>query len=166
MIRDRFRLLARRAVVFVAVCAVIGAGLVTVQVASQWRAQTAAFDPTPADAATVTDSAAAEADRADQLQAQLDAVAGQLSDLRSALATANTAMDGDAANAATTRDQLAQAQAKLQAVQGQLKAAQARLAALNRAAARQAALNRAAAAAAANAAAARPAGSGEGEHDD
>ena len=102
-------------------------------------------DPHPVDAAAISDAATAEAGRTADLEAQLAAVTGQVSDLQAALAEAGAAVDADAADATATRSQLARATTKLGTVQAQLRAAQARLAALDRAAAHQAALNRAAA---------------------
>jgi chromosome segregation ATPase len=145
MIVQRIRTAARRAVIFLGVIAVIVGALVTVEAAAQWRAQTATFDPVPADAISATDAAANEAARAAELRGQLDAVKGQLSDLEAALVTASSSVDDDAASAAATRARLEQAKVRLRQLQGQLKAAQVRLAALNRAAERQAALNRQAA---------------------
>jgi septal ring factor EnvC (AmiA/AmiB activator) len=166
MIVERLRTLARRGLVVGAVAAAVGIALITVDTSAQWRAATAKFDPAPADAVSVVDAAATEAGRASDLRAQLDGVAGQLSQLQAALIEASSSVNGDAANAARTRDQLAKARTRLQTLQGQLNQAQARLTALNQAAARQAALNRAAAAAPAGPAGGSTGGAAPREVDD
>jgi chromosome segregation ATPase len=86
----------------------------------------------------------AEAARTDALSGQIDEVASQLATLEGALLTANDAVSADAENAATLQGQLARVKTRYEKLQSQLKGAQARLAALNKAAARQAAINAAA----------------------
>lgn len=166
MTADRLRAVGRRVLVLGLVVAAIAVAVVTVEAAAQWRAASVVFEPPPADAASVVDAAASEAQRAADLRGQLDGVARQLSDLQAALIAGTSGVDADAANAAGTRDQLAQAQGRLHTLQRQLKQAQARLAALNRAASRQAALNAAAAAARPRAASAGAPAGGEVEQGD
>ena len=131
---DRLRALARRALVLAATIGVVALAAVTVQAASLWRTEAAVLDPHPVDAAAISDAATAEAGRTADLEAQLAAVTGQVSDLQAALAEAGATVDADAADATATRNQLARATTKLGTVQAQLRAAQARLAALDRAA--------------------------------
>ena len=114
MSRDTLNRLARRALVLAATVAVIGAAVVTVQVAAAWRAEAAPLDTAPAAMSAINTDMEAEVARTGDLSAQIDDVAGQLSTLKGA------------------------------GLQSQLKGAQARLTALNKAAARQAALNAAA----------------------
>ena len=142
MSRDLLTRIARRALVLAATGAVIGVGVFTVQLASEWRAAEAPLDTSPVSLSTINDQYAAETERTSDLERQIGGVATQVSGLQAALITANGSMDGDAASAAKLRDQLAAAKDKLTSMQKQLKAAQGRLDALNRAAARQAALNR------------------------
>ena len=86
----------------------------------------------------------AEVARTADLSGQIDDVANQLSALNDAVVTANGAVVGGTTNAATLQAQLDTARTKLDKLQSQLKTAQARLTALNQAAARQAAINAAA----------------------
>lgn len=136
--------IARRALVVVATVAVVGAGAFTVQLASAWRTQAAPLDVTPASMSSINDDLNAEVGRAADLSGQVDQVASQLNDLRSAVTGATGAIAGQTGNAAAIQKQLDAATAKLTALQKQLAAGQARLNALNAAAARQAALNAAA----------------------
>ncbi len=139
------RRLARKAAVLGITAGVLGAGVVSVQVAADWRAASAPLDATPVSASSINDAMAVEQARAQQLTSELDQVAGQISDISSAVKAANDAVTAQSGDAATVQDQLNAAQSKLAAMQAQLKAAQSRLAQLNAAAARQAALNAAAA---------------------
>lgn len=145
MSRGMIRRVARKAVVAGATAAVLGAGMVTVQVASDWRAASAPLDAAPVSASSINDAMAAQQARAQQLVAQIDQVAFQLNEIRSAVGVANGAIASQNGTAAAVGDQLKAAQSKLTALQAQLKSAQQRLAQLNAAAARQAALNAAAA---------------------
>ncbi len=142
MSRDTLARLARRAAVVVGTIAVIGVAVGTVQVAAEWRAASAPIDTAPVSMATIDDAAAVEQGRADDITAQMDGVAQQVSSLQAALITANGGVTTDTANAQGLEEQLAAAKAKLTSVQKQLKAAQTRLQDLNKAAVRQAALNR------------------------
>ena len=142
MSRDLLTRIARRALVLAATGAVIGVGVFTVQLASEYRAAEAPLDAAPVSLSSVSDQYAIEAARASDLETQIGGVAAQVSDLQAALIAANGSLGGDADTATMLRDQLASAKDKLTGMQKQLKAAQSRLDALNRAAARQAALNR------------------------
>jgi septal ring factor EnvC (AmiA/AmiB activator) len=144
MSRDALNRLVRRTLVLAATGAVLGAAVVTVQVAAAWRAESAPLDTAPVSMSSIGTDMEAEVARTEALSGQVDDVASELSSLKTALQTANGAMSGDAANATKLQGQLAAAKTKLDALQSQLKGAQTRLASLNRAAARQAALNAAA----------------------
>jgi len=144
MNRDLMRRLARRTLVVAATVAVLGVGVMTVQVAAQWRAEAAPLDTAPVSMTTITDDIAAETDRATTLTDQVDGIAKEIADLEDALVAANSSVETDAGTAASLQTDLDAATTKLVTVQGQLTAAEARLVALNKAAARQAAINRAA----------------------
>jgi len=146
MNRDLVIRWVRRAVVLAATAAVLSVGIMTVQVAADWRAASAPLDVAPVGMSTISKDVAAETDRTTTLSGQVDDVAAQISDLQGALVTANGAMSGQADSATVLQGQLDTAKTKLTTLQKQLKAAQARLTALNKAAARQAAINRAASA--------------------
>ena len=133
---------ARRAAVIAGTIAVIGVAVGTVQVAADWRAASAPLDTAPVSLSTIEADYALETERAEDLTAQMDGVAKQISTLQSALITANGSIAGDTASAEELQAQLATAKAKLTTIQKQLKGAQERLEALNRAAPRQAAANR------------------------
>ncbi len=157
---DLLRRLLRRAVVLTATIAVIGIAVGTVKVAADWRAASAPLDVAPVAMDTINAQLVAETDRAGVLSDQVGSAADQIATLKAALLEAGDHINTDAQTAAQLKEQLAVATSKLETLQGQLKAAQSRLAELNKAAARQAAANAAAPAAA-------PAGgSGGGEHDD
>ncbi|HYO42607.1 MAG TPA: hypothetical protein VES19_05345 [Candidatus Limnocylindrales bacterium] len=143
MPRETLMRLVRRAVVVAGTVAVIGVAVGTVQVAADWRAAAAPLDTAPVSLTTIEQEYATENERADDLAAQMDGVATQISTLQAALITANGSIAGDTANATDLQKQLAAAKDKLTSIQKQLGAAQDRLEALNRAAARQAAANRA-----------------------
>jgi chromosome segregation ATPase len=144
MNREQTTRWARRGVVVVATGAVLAIGVMTVQVAADWRKAAAPLDAAPVSMTSVSDDYTAETGRAADLAGQIDDVAAQISDLKVALITANGSMSDDQANATVLQTQLDTAAVKLKTLQRQLKAAQARLTALNKAAARQAAINRAA----------------------
>ena len=156
---DLLRRLLRRAVVLAATIAVIGIAIGTVKVAADWRAESAPLDVAPVAMDTINAQLVAETDRAGLLSDQVGSAADQIASLKAALTEAGDHITTDAQTAATLRDQLAAATSKLQTLQGQLKAAQTRLAELNKAAARQAAANAAPAPATSG-------GSRGGEHDD
>jgi uncharacterized phage infection (PIP) family protein YhgE len=139
---------ARRVLVLGATVAVIGVAAGTVQVAAQWRSDTAPLDTAPVGVTTISDDYTTQTTRAADLAAQMRGVAKQTSDLQAALITASSGVGGQHDGAAQLKDQLAAAKLKLDTIQAQLKGAQDRLTALNKAAAQQAALNRAASAAA------------------
>ena len=164
MSRDMINRMARRALVLAATAAVIGVAVVTVQVAAEWRAEAAPLDTAPVAMSAIDGDMEAEAARTEALSGQIDEVAGQLATLNGALLTANDAMTADAENAATLQGQLAEVKTRYEKLQSQLKGAQARLAALNRAAARQATLN--AAARRSSAATTKAASAPAGGHDD
>jgi hypothetical protein len=136
--------LARRALVLAATVAVLGVAVGTVQLAAQWRAEAAPIDAAPAGMNAIARDYTAESERTKDLSNQLDGVAHQISDLQVALIAANGSIGGETDSATALKGQLATAKTKLGVVQRQLKLAQARLAALNAAAARQAAINRSA----------------------
>ena len=165
MNNDLVARIVRRAAVLAATIAVLGLGVLTVQTAAQWRADAAPLDAAPVAMTTINAELSTEADRTASLGGQIDDVEKQITDLKTALYTANGAMAGGSQNAQLLQAQMNAAKAKLTALQGQLKGAQARLAALNQAAARQAAMNAAArssnSARAAAQPAAAPAGGGE-----
>ena len=107
------KLIARRTAVATAVVGSVAAGAVTIRAAGDWAASNApAAAPVSADA--VTQQLAAEKARSDDLQARLQNVTAQTTDLAVALeaATAKIGTDGKAA----------------QALQKELKAAQKKLA--------------------------------------
>lgn len=143
MTRETLARLARRAAVIAGTIAVIGVAVGTVQVAADWRAAAAPLDSAPVGLTSIEQDYAVERERADDLAAQMDGVAGQISTLQAALITANGSVAGDTEAATDLQEQLAAAKAKLTSIQKQLRGAQERLEALNRAAARQAAANRA-----------------------
>ncbi len=131
----------RKALVVGATASVIGAGAMCVEYAANWRADSAPLDANPASATSIGSSLDAQHQRTVALAGEIDQVALQMADLRSALQAANGAMSAQDGTASTVQGQLKAAQAKLATIQGQLKAAQARLAQLNAAASKQAALN-------------------------
>jgi septal ring factor EnvC (AmiA/AmiB activator) len=135
------RRIVRRGMVLALTVGVIALGVGTVQVAAQWRADAAPLDTAPVGMETISADYQAELDRAEVLGGQVAEVAGQLATLRGAVLTADESVTGDSDAAHDLQAQLARAKAKLEKLQGQLKAAQARLQALNAAAARQAARN-------------------------
>jgi chromosome segregation ATPase len=143
MTRETLVRLARRAAVIAGTIAVIGVAVGTVQVAADWRAASAPLDTAPVSLTSIEQDYAIERERADDLAAQMDGVAGQISSLQAALIAANGSVTGDTEAATDLGEQLAAAKAKLTSIQKQLKGAQERLEALNQAAARQAAANRA-----------------------
>jgi len=168
MNRDLVIRWVRRAVVLAATVAVLGVGVMTVQVAADWRAASAPLDVAPAGMTTISKDFAAETDRTATLAGQIYEVASQISDLQAALLTANGAISGQADSATVLQGQLDGAKTKLTTLQKQLKAAQARLTALNKAAARQAAINRAAGARSTSTSTKPASGGDDGgeEHDD
>ena len=141
---DLMRRLLRRAVVLTATFAVIGIAVGTVKVAADWRAASAPLDVAPVGMDTINAQLVAETDRAGVLSDQVGSAADQIATLKAALLEASDHISSDAQTAAQLREQLAAATSKLDTLQGQLKAAQTRLAELNKAAARQAAANAAA----------------------
>ncbi len=142
MSRETLERIVRRVAVIAGTVAVIGVAVGTVQVAADWRAASAPLDAAPVSMSSIEQDYAIETERADDLAAQMDGVAKQISTLQAALITANGSIAGDTASAHDLQDQLAAAKVKLTTIQKQLKGAQERLEALNRAAARQAAANR------------------------
>lgn len=134
----------RKALVVGASATVIGAGVVSVEYAANWRAASAPLDLSPVSASSIGSSLDAEHQRTTTLSGEIDQVALQMADLRSALDAANGALTQQNGAASQVQSQLGAAQTKLATIQGQLKAAQQRLAQLNAAAAKQAALNAAA----------------------
>jgi chromosome segregation ATPase len=160
---DVINRMVRRALVLAATAAVIGVAVVTVQVAAAWRAEAAPLDTAPVAMSAITTDMEAEVARTTALSGQINDVASQLSTLKGAVLTANDAVASDAENAATLEGQLAVTKTTLEKLQSQLKGAQARLVALNKAAARQAALNAAArrSSAATTRVASAPAGGGD-----
>ncbi len=141
---DLIHRLARRAFVLGATVAVVGMAMGTVKVAADWRAADAPLDVAPVGLDTINAQLVSEQDRTGVLTEEIGSVAGQIADLQAALSAANGQVAGDAKSAESLQAALAAAQHKLDALRGQLKAAQDRLAALNRAAARQAAVNQSA----------------------
>lgn len=144
MTRETVKRLVRRAAVLAATAAVIAVGVVSVQLATQWRAEAAPLDVAPVSMQTINDQVAAEADRSAQLSDQIDEVAASLTNLKTALLAADGSIGSDQQTAEVLRTDIATAGVKLETLKSQLKAAQTRLTALNKAAARQAAINRAA----------------------
>ena len=138
---DLIHRLARRAFVLGATVAVVGMAMGTVKMAADWRAADAPLDVAPVGLDTINAQLVSEQDRTGVLTEEIGSVAGQIADLQAALAAANGQVAGDTKSAESLQAALAAAQHKLDALRGQLKAAQDRLAALNRAAARQAAVN-------------------------
>ncbi|HEU0243681.1 MAG TPA: hypothetical protein VFQ75_07215 [Candidatus Limnocylindrales bacterium] len=134
----------RRTIVVAMTGAVLVAGVFTVGLAAQWRADSAPLDVAPVGMSQLDADLAAEVTRSSDLTSQIADVAGQVATLRGALLTAGDTVTSDTGSAQALQAKLDTATAKLAKLQGQLKAAQRRLAALNDAAARQAALNRAA----------------------
>ena len=144
MSRDLLRRLVRRLAVLGATMAVVAAGALTVQAAAGWRAASAPLDVAPVSASGINADLAAESDRAAALVAQVEAVAGQVDTLKTAVDQASLHVTGDATGAAKVKAAFVAATAQLATLQAQLAAAQNRLAALNAAAAQQAAANAAA----------------------
>ncbi|HEY3334222.1 MAG TPA: hypothetical protein VGK16_03205 [Candidatus Limnocylindrales bacterium] len=136
--------LVRRTIVLAMTGAVLAAGVFTVGLAAQWRAESAPLDVAPVGMTQLDADLAAEVTRSSDLTGQIADVAGQVATLRGALLAAGDTVTSDTDSARALQAKLDVATAKLARLQGQLKAAQERLAALNAAAARQAALNRAA----------------------
>lgn len=145
MTRSTLTRIARRVAVLAATGAVLGIAVGTVQLAATWRVAEAPLDVAPVGMTTIDAELAAESERAAGIEARLMGVAGQVSELQAAVLAAGGTVDGDTQAAKALREQLAVAKGKLAGMQKQLRAAQARLEALNDAAARQAALNRRAA---------------------
>ena len=160
--------LVRRTLVLAMTLGVIVAGVFTVGLAAQWRAESAPLDVAPVAMSQLDADLAAEAVRSSDLGGQISDVAGQVATLRGALVTADDTVSADAGSAHALEAKLHAASKRLARLQGQLKAAQRRLAALNDAAARQAALNRAAAqqSTAGSSGSATSSSSGSGEDDD
>ena len=158
--------LARRGLVLAGTLAVIGVAAGTVQVASEWRAAEAPLDTAPVSMSTIEADYAIEEERAADIAAQMDGVAGQVSSLQAALIAAGGSVDTDAQAAVDLQAQLDVAKTKLTVMQKQLKAAQRRLEALNRAAERQAALNRSASSASSGSSGSREDEDHEDEDDD
>ena len=144
MSRELLSRMLRQATVLVATGVVIGVAVATVQVAAAWRAESAPLDAAPEGLTTIAVQAEAEAARTELHAPQIDDVARQLATLKGALLTADGTLSDDTENATALQDQLTEAKTKLEKLQAQLKGAEARLSALNKAAARQAALNAAA----------------------
>jgi septal ring factor EnvC (AmiA/AmiB activator) len=144
MSRELVNRVARRALVLGASVAVIAAAAGTVKVAADWRASDAPLDVAPVGVETINAQLVSETDRAGVLAEEIDAVADQIADLRSAVASADQQVTDDTNGAEALNAELAAAAKKLETLQGQLKAANDRLSALNRAATRQAAANSAA----------------------
>ena len=160
--------LVRRTLVLAMTLGVIVAGVFTVGLAAQWRAESAPLDVAPVAMSQLDADLAAEAVRSSDLGGQISDVAGQVATLRGALVTADDTVSADAGSAHALEAKLRAASTRLARLQGQLKAAQRRLAALNDAAARQAALNRAAAqqSTAGSSGSATSSSSGSGDDDD
>lgn len=163
MSRASLARLARRGLVLAGTLAVVGVAAGTVQLASEWRAAEAPLDTAPVSMSTIEEDYAIEEERAADIAAQMDGVAGQVSSLQAALIAAGGSVDTDAQAAVDLQERLDAATAKLTGMQKQLKAAQRRLEALNRAAERQAALNRSASNASSPSSASRER---EDEHED
>jgi hypothetical protein len=136
--------LVRRLGVIALTVGVIGIGVGTVRLAAQWRAEAAPLDVSPVSMDTIVEAAQIESDRATQLSAAVDEMAGQIGDLSAALSTADSNASSDEAHVQALQQQLDRTTAKLKSLQSQLRAGQERLTQLNAAAARQAALNAAA----------------------
>jgi chromosome segregation ATPase len=135
----------RKVLVAGATASVIGAGAFCVQAAADWRAASAPLDTAPVSATSIGSALETQHQRAGGLASQIDQVALQMADLRTALQAANGAMANQSGTASTVQGQLNAAQTKLTTIQKQLKAAQTRLVQLNAAAAKQAAINASAA---------------------
>jgi septal ring factor EnvC (AmiA/AmiB activator) len=144
MSRELVNRMLRRGLVLGASIAVIVAAAGTVKVAADWRAADAPLDVAPVGVETINARLVSETDRAGVLAEEIDTVAAQIDDLRSAVASADQQVTDDTEGAQALQAELAAAAKKLETLQGQLKAANERLSALNRAAARQAAANAAA----------------------
>jgi chromosome segregation ATPase len=144
MSRELVNRLLRRGLVLGASIAVIAAAVGTVKVAADWRAADAPLDVAPVGVETINAQLVSETDRAGVLVEEIDAVAAEIADLRSAVASADQQVTDDTESAQVLEAELAAAAKKLETLQGQLKAANERLSALNRAAARQAAAHAAA----------------------
>jgi septal ring factor EnvC (AmiA/AmiB activator) len=136
--RDRIVLGIRRAVVAagVAIC-IVGAALTT-QAAAQWTALSAPLAPSVSQSELATQLANEQA-RAAALDAQVASLTAQSAQLAQALQTAQTQLGTDGKTAAGLRAKLKAAQTKLAAVQKALKVAAAQAAAAAAAASRSAA---------------------------
>ena len=132
---------ARRVLVLGASAAVIVVAALTVQLAAQWRTDSAPLDTVPVSMSSIDAELQNEVGRSADLTGQTDAVASRISELQAAISTANSSVTQSAQSAQGLKDQLGEAQTKLTTVEAQLQAAQQRLDQLNAAAARQAAIN-------------------------
>ena len=158
--------IVRRTIVLAMTGAVLVAGVFTVGLAAQWRAESAPLDVAPVGMSQLDADLAAEVTRSSDLTGQIADVAGQVATLRGALVAAGDTVSSDTGSAQALQAKLDKATTKLAKLQAQLKAAQRRLQALNDAAARQAALNRAAAQGASTSTSSGSSSSGEREHED
>ena len=131
----------RRVLVLGAAVAVIAVAAFTVQLAAQWRTDSAPLDTVPVSMNSINAELQSEVGRSADLSGQVDEVASRITELRSAIGTAGGAVTQSAQSAQALKSQLSEAQTKLTTVQAQLLAAQQRLGQLNAAAARQAAIN-------------------------
>jgi hypothetical protein len=154
--------IVRRTAVLALTLGVIAAGVVTVGVAAQWRAESAPIDTAPVAMSQIDEEFSAEIARANNLSAQVSNVALEVAVLRSAVDTAASSVTGDTTTAKSLEAKLEKATSKYEKLLAQLKVAQKRLEALNAAAARQAALNRQASSTSSSS---RSSGGGDDDHD-
>jgi len=141
MTRATLTRVARRVLVLGGAVAVIAVAAFTVQLAAQWRTDSAPLDTVPVSMSSINAELQNEVGRSADLSGQVDEVASRITELRSAIGTADATVTQSAQSAETLKSQLSEAQTKLTTVQAQLLAAQQRLGQLNAAAARQAAIN-------------------------
>ena len=85
MSHETAKRIVRRVVVLTAAAAVIAVAVATVQLAAVWRADAAPLDAAPVSASSINDDLTTESARTAGLANQIDQVAGQIADVKSAL---------------------------------------------------------------------------------
>ncbi len=119
--RERLRLGLRRAAVVAGVALSIVVGALTTQSAAEWTAATAPLNAPPVSADQVAAQLSAEQARAAALDQQVADLTAQSQQLAAALQTAQGQMATDGKTAAALRAKLKAAQTRLAAVQKALK---------------------------------------------
>lgn len=122
-------LITRRTLVTVGVAVALVTGILTIRAAAAWTAASAPLEVTPASLEQLRAALAAEQDRSQALQQQLDLLTSGSAELSAALEEARARIGTDSDTAATLRASLAEAQKKLGALEASLAAARRALAA-------------------------------------